>query len=145
MNEFNNYAERGSFEYTGGDNNWNRLVNSVVTKKQKGVYCMKVGDEIVYIGKGGSVYQDGSWGGQGLQRRLINRRGKDADGNSMSTKVWINNWLSDMGKTELTVCWAVTFEDDPNGIKDIPAYVEAKLLQKFFDVNNKLPRWNIEF
>ena len=62
MNEFNNYAERGSFEYTGGDNNWNRLVNSVVTKKQKGVYCMKVGDEIVYIGKGGSVYQDGSWG-----------------------------------------------------------------------------------
>jgi hypothetical protein len=32
-----------------------------------------------------------------------------------------------------------------NKIKDIPAYTEAILIQKHFDIYGTLPRWNEEF
>jgi hypothetical protein len=42
----------------------------------------------------------------------------------------------------LEVYWWVTYDEC---IKHIPAYVEALLIQRYYDDYKKLPRWNTEF
>ena len=42
----------------------------------------------------------------------------------------------------LDVYWYVTFN---NGYKDILLVVEGLIIQKYFDINESLPPWNIEF
>jgi type I restriction enzyme R subunit len=41
-----------------------------------------------------------------------------------------------------TIYWSVTFDDKH---RDLPSYVKAVLLQRFFDFYARLPEWNKEF
>ena len=42
----------------------------------------------------------------------------------------------------LDVYWYDTFNDQN---MDIPGFVEAIIMQRFFDLQGRLPRWNKEF
>ncbi len=42
----------------------------------------------------------------------------------------------------LDIYWFVTMDENH---QDLPAYVEALLMQRFFEVHGRLPLWNKEF
>lgn len=54
---------------------------------------------------------------------------------------WINK-VKNEDIDGLDIYWYETFNQRT---KDIPAFVQGTLLQKFFDINGRLPDWNKEF
>ena len=112
-------------------------------KKGSGIYLVFIAEteakELIYIGRSGCVQNDGKIKHRkgGLNDRIVN--GKQFD------KPRRTSWPSKMKEEnikELEICWYETFNYK---VKDIPAYVEAKLLQRFFEINGRLPNWNKEF
>jgi len=108
---------------------------------EPGVYiiygCRKEKREVIYIGKGGTIYTDGIFTEQGLKKRINNTRKHDEDAQTYYTKL-----IADSGYDKLVFRWFVTFDSKA---KTIPAYAEARLLQAFFDDNDKLPEENAGF
>lgn len=99
-------------------------------------YVLKVingNSELVYIGKSGSMLQNGNFKDQLLLKRLNNKQ----DG------VRRQDYFEDKFMSEdieaLNFYWYVTVDDEN---KDLPAYVEGLLMQKFYEVNGCLPAWN---
>lgn len=95
--------------------------------------------EIVYIGSSGKVISDGriKLRQGGLYDRIVN--GKQFDGPRRVS------WIERMQKEDiegLDVYWYVTFNKE---IKDIPGYVEGLIMQHFFALYGRLPRWNVEY
>ena len=135
------YRDCDSFIFTPNDS----LVDVCnAPDKKSGVYILiaKRGDDedIVYIGSSGKMQTNGVLKTRkgGMRDRLIN--GKDSTG--MARK---KSWILRMGNEEidqLVIQWWVTFDLDN---KHIPVYVEAMLIQEFFDNYRKLPLWNNEF
>jgi len=42
----------------------------------------------------------------------------------------------------LDIYWFVTFDESNN---DLPSFVKAQLMQRFYEVHGKLPLWNKNF
>jgi len=112
-------------------------------KKASGVYliCALAFDtvELIYIGSSGKIKNDGQFkhGKGGLFDRLVNGK-QFGDRRKLS-------WPEVMIKHQIEardIYWFDTFNDD---IKEIPAYVEALLIQDFYDYFDRLPRWNEEY
>jgi hypothetical protein len=97
--------------------------------------------ELIYIGRSGEIKQDGALfirkaGLGGLKDRLVN--GKQF---GMPRR---NSWKTQMMKEKieaLDIYWYVTHCDD---FVDCPSIVENKLLQKFYNIYGRLPKWNHE-
>lgn len=101
-----------------------------------GVYIIyNPNQEIVYIGKGGSIKQNGSKTKQGVKNRLLNGRGK----NNLTNGNYFKNRMIESEYKFITIEYIIV-ED---GI--IPAWKEANLVQEFYEKNHKLPLWNSEF
>lgn len=86
---------------------------------------------LLYIGRAGTVCQDGRIKEQGLLGRL-----KNTHNNMPRQKVYeslLQEW------DELLFCWWVTFDET---IKILPAKAEADLLQFYFDAHQRLPPYN---
>ncbi len=115
------------------------LLNSV--PNDFGIYLIfKINDanrckDLIYIGKAGSISNDGSRKRQGIRRRLVNQHSGEN-----RTEYFLK--YMDENKTSLLFEWYVTFDDT---IQLLPAFVEAKLIQEFFINNNKLPELNKSF
>lgn len=102
-----------------------------------GVYCIyanSVNGELLYIGKGGTINFDGTFKGQQLRKRLNNSQHKQRR----------ENYFVERMKSEhlgiLIIKWYI--------LKDssiLPAFLEAMLIQAYFEKNKKLPRWNKSF
>jgi DNA-binding transcriptional MerR regulator len=88
--------------------------------------------EIVYIGKAGTMCQDGTWKRQMLRKRLCNQqRGK-------SRQECFQDMLAETGARELRFEWFVT--GAPNAERTIlPVLAEAELLQAFYDDTGDCP------
>ena len=112
-------------------------------KKASGVYLIYAlasdNVELIYIGSSGKMKNDGKFkhGKGGLLDRLVNGI---QFGNTRKL-----SWPEVMLKHQieaLDIYWFDTFNDD---IKEIPTYVQALLIQDFYDYFDRLPRWNEEY
>lgn len=104
------------------------------------VYELKNGKiELVYIGSSGKVQNNGNINHRkdGLFDRIVNGH---QFGKVPRKKSWLQKLTAEKIEA-LDVYWYDTFNDTH---RDIPVFVEATIIQKFFDINGCLPRWNKE-
>lgn len=112
-------------------------------KNSGGVYLVskinKAEESLIYIGSSGWISKDGTFHTRvgGLFDRLVNGKQFDAK----RSKSWPAK-MKEENIEMLGVHWYVTFD---NNNKDIPAFVEASLLQEYFQKNHSLPFWNKDF
>ena len=101
------------------------------SKHKYGVYIVRILDskQIIYIGKAGSICNDGNFKRQDLQSRLKNTRG------SQDSQTWFRNLVQSFGALRITyiVCNDRTLS---------PAFVETLLLQAFLNDFECLPAKN---
>lgn len=90
-------------------------------------------DEIVYIGKAGTVNQDGTFKKQGLRRRLTNQH------HGIRREDYFKTKIEEDGIEHIVIRW---YELE-SGV--IPGYVEGLLIQVYFNEYGLLPKWNIDF
>lgn len=131
------YTLKGVFTFKKGD---------VLSTKSKAVpnlpgiyiiYTIVSGTkELVYIGKSGTMVNNGCFKTQLLRKRLNNRQA------GLSRQKYFENKLRDEDKEALEFKWFVTFEGSNI---DVPGYVEGSLLQKYYEKHKKLPPWNKDF
>lgn len=138
FDELRKYKNTGHFFFKPGDN---------LSEVSRGVpnlpgvyYFIRLSHgqvELVYIGKSGSVEQNGVFKKQGLRGRLNNKQEKG---------IKRQDFFDEKCKTEsidaIDIYWFVTFD---KSIHDLPGYVEGLLLQRFFEIHNRLPEWNRSF
>ena len=140
FDELKKYKETDHFFFETKDN-----LSSVCNapKEKGGIYIVnalcKGNIDLVYIGSSGKVLQNGLFKTRkgGLFDRLVNGK-QFGDPRKVS---WKEKMKSD-NIDALDVYWYVTFN---NGYKDILLVVEGLIIQKYFDINESLPPWNIEF
>lgn len=99
-----------------------------------GVYIISdPNDEVVYIGKAGTIKQAGTYKKQNISKRLKNIRDKQ-DAND-----YFKDYMEDKELDSLTFTCIVTVPTK------LPGFVEADLVQKFFDEEKTLPLLNKSF
>lgn len=141
FDELKKYKNNNHFFFTAKD----ELENVCNAPKNKiGVYIvyeLKNGRiELVYIGSSGKVQNNGKIEHQngGLYDTIVNGH---QFGQVPRKKSWKQK-LVDKKNDALDVYWYDTF----NATKmDIPVFVEAVIIQRFFEWHGNLPRWNIAF
>lgn len=131
------YKNNGHFFFKKGD----KLseVSKDVLKLPGVYYIIKLSKgriELVYIGKSGTMHRDGNFGDQMLNNRIKNKQ------EGIKRQEYFEQKLQSEQIDALDIYWFVTFDDKH---KDLPGYVEGLLLQRYFEVNGKLPPWNKEF
>jgi hypothetical protein len=105
------------------------------------VYELKSGRiELIYIGSSGKVLNNGAIKDRngGIYDRIVN-------GHQFGKVPRKESWKQKMVNEKieaLDVYWYVTINSITH---DIPAFVEATLMQRFFELYGHLPRWNKEF
>jgi len=114
-----------------------KTVREAHVPNEYGVYLVYAGPRCaeypIYIGKSGTMKQDGSWKTQGLAGRLIARQGK------VSRPEFFQNVIRERGYQALSFLWFVT-HDGERGL--LPCLVEAQLLQRFYERRRRLPLLN---
>ena len=132
----NKYEYSGSFIFDGTVK-LRKLMSSQNVPNELGVYLIysiKNGlEELIYIGKAGSIKTDGSRSEQGLFRRLQNKQ-DGLDRNQYFSDYIVQN------KCEIRVFWFVTHSECLH--KDLPAFVESCLLQEYYSKYGCLPKLN---
>lgn len=95
---------------------------------------------MVYIGSSGKIQCNGEIKHRkgGLYDRIVNGH---QFGRIPRKKSWKQK-IIDEKIDALDIYWYDTFHAE---IIDIPVFVESTLIQRFFEMNNHLPRWNKEF
>jgi hypothetical protein len=135
--ELDKYKNNGHFFYTK---------DNLLSEQSKGVpdlpgvylvYRLARGKiDIVYIGKSGTIQQNGKPKGQGLRKRLNNTQ------QGLNRQDYFNTKIEEENIEALDIYWYVTFDDD---YRDLPSFVEGLLIQKYFNLFGQLPIWNHEF
>ena len=105
-----------------------------------GVYCIvRLSNgriEIVYIGKSGTMQQNGHLKDQGLHGSLNNKQ------EGVKRQDFFDSKMMDELIDALDIYWYVTL--DKNNY-DLPGFVEGQLIQRFFEIYGRLPLWNKEY
>ena len=103
------------------------------------IYSVKDDKEnIIYIGKAGSIMTNGDFKSQGIKNRL-----KAAGPNNIQRgKYFQQEVIQKYGFDKLKFVWIVTYD---NINKELPSYSEARLMQSYFDNYNRLPMLNKSF
>jgi len=92
--------------------------------------------DLVYIGKSGTMQQNGKFKDQGLQGRINNKQ------EGMKRQEYFELKCKEEKIDALDIYWFVTF--DKNN-QDLPGMAEGLLLQRFFENYGCLPEWNKEY
>ena len=135
--ELKKYKNTGHFFFSSGQ----------TLKKQShevpdlpGVYyilrltCEKI--DLVYIGKSGTMQQNGKFKDQGLQGRINNKQ------EGLKRQDYFELKCREEKINCLDIYWFVTF-DKIN--QDLPGFVEGTILQHYFKVHGILPLWNKDY
>lgn len=137
FDETKKYKNNGHFFFKKGDD-LKQLTKNV--PDLPGVYYIvrlaKGSVDLVYIDKAGVIQQNGQFKGQGLQSRLNGKQ----DGIEM--KDFLESRFSKEKIDALDIYWFVTLDAKSN---DIPGFVEGLLIQRFAEINGRLPSWNSGF
>jgi hypothetical protein len=130
------FPRNGCFELREGESIRTRAEEERVPR-EPGVYLIygrkERRRELLYVGKAGTLRQDGVFKRQKLRGRLSARQ------KGMSRQRWYQNQMRRLGLDALVFLWFVTFDDS---VRVVPSKAEADLLQAYFDDENRLPRWN---
>jgi hypothetical protein len=92
--------------------------------------------ELVYIGKSGTITQSGQFKDQLLKGRINNKQ------EGMKRQDFFDKKMIEENIDGLDIYWFVTMDKTNN---DLPGYVEGLLIQRFFEVQGRLPLWNKDF
>ncbi len=137
FDETEKYKHQGHFFFKKGNN---LAVQSKDVPDLAGVYYIlrlaKGKVDLVYIGRSGTMQQNGSMKVQSLRSRLNNKQ----DGSKR--QVFFDQKMDAETIDGLDIYWFVTMDSDH---QDLPAYVEGLLMQRFFEVFGRLPLWNKDF
>ncbi len=135
--EIQKYTVKGHFTFKRGE---------ILSEKSKGVpklpgvyYIIdstNVGDELLYAGKSGTIRQNGTCSKQLLRGRINKKQDGIKRQRYFEKKMEENNIL------EISIYWFVTFYEEH---RDLPAFVEGLLVQRYFEENGSLPPWNKKF
>lgn len=133
-----NYEQQGHFFFERGD----RLSQvSRDVPEAPGVYLIyrlaHGSIDLVYIGKSGTLLQDGSFRNQLLRKRLNNQQEK-----GIKRQTFFDQKMKEDGIEAFDIYWYVTFDENHF---DLPGFVEGQLIQAHFDVFGTLPEWNREY
>jgi len=141
FDELTKYKNKDHFFFMG-----NEELENVCNAPKDGsgvylVYALKNGRiELVYIGSSGKILNDGTvkYRKGGLYDRIVNgyQIGRTPRKKSWKTKLIKENIEA------LDIYWYETINSES---MDIPAFVEATIIQRFFEMNGRLPQWNKEF
>lgn len=91
-------------------------------------------ENIIYIGKSGTMQNNGTFKTQGIAGRL-----KAVGSNNIPRNIYFQDILEKYNFKKLKFLWIVTVN---NSDIEIPALVESKLLQLYFNDNKVLPLLN---
>lgn len=138
FDELDIYKQSGHFIFRRGQS---LLMVSKDVPESAGIYLIyllrKGKVELAYIGASGTINQKGKFSTQLLKGRINNKQ----DGIKRQA-FFEENMEKDTSIEALDIYWYVTFEKE---IQHLPGYVEAILLQRYFDVHGCLPEWNKKF
>ena len=140
FDELKKYKNNNHF-FFDGDEPLGKVCNA--PKNASGVYVVyalrKGKVRIIYIGSSGKMQQNGKMKHRagGLYDRIVN--GKQFD--KPRRMSWLEK-LTDEQIDALDIYWYETINGKTN---DIPAYTEAILIQKHYEIYGCLPDWNLEF
>ena len=98
-----------------------------------GVYLIRSGKTLLYIGKAGGIRQDGQRTKQGLYRRLNGKHG------GLPTQKWFLQNMQRAGRKAIDIEWFVTYDGKK---RTLPVAVESSLIQWFFLQKRTLPDWH---
>ena len=140
FDELDKYKTNGHFFYEKNDN-----LREICNAPKSGVgiyliYALKNGKiELVYIGSTGKITQNGMIKTRkgGIYDRLVN--GKQFG--EIRSRAWNKQMIIEDIEV-LDIYWYETF--DKNNA-DIPAMTEGKIIQRFYEIYGKLPKWNKEY
>jgi hypothetical protein len=102
-------------------------------------YIVKLAEakvSLVYIGKSGTVMNNGKFKDQGINGRLNNKQ------EGMKREEFFDKKCQEKNIDALDIYWFVTIDKEYN---DLPGFVEGTLMQRFYEVYGKLPEWNKEY
>ncbi len=123
----------GKFRFSRGQRIRDIVHNAEVPEKY-GVYIISDPQgRVVYIGRSGTMLNDGRFQKQTLRGRLTNRQGE------RSRQEFFGDMLIERHVQSLHFEWFVTFSE-ANGI--LPSLAESQLLQAYFDDHGRLPPYN---
>jgi len=141
FDELEKYENNDHFFFTSKE----ELENVCNAPKNKSgiylVYELKNGRiELVYIGSSGKVQNNGQIKHRngGLYDRIVNGH---QFGKIPRKKSWKQKLVKEKIEA-LDIYWYDTINTEN---PDIPVFVEATVIQRFFEINKHLPRWNKEF
>lgn len=137
FDELAKYKNKGHFFFEKGDV---LKTNRKDVPNLPGVYYViklaKGKVELVYIGKSGSIQQNGQFKEQLLNQRLNNKQ----DG--MNREQYFLQKIELENIDALDIYWFVTMDEQ---YQDLPSFVEGLLLQRYFEIYACLPKWNKSF
>jgi hypothetical protein len=133
----NKYKNNGHFFFKKG-NSLKEVSHSV--PNSPGVYYFirlaRGRVELVYIGKSGSILQNGKFIGHGLQAHLNNIQ------EEINRQEFFDLKFNQEQIDGLDIYWFVTYDKTNH---DLPGYIEGLIMQLFFEVHGSLPDWNKEY
>jgi hypothetical protein len=125
------FPEHGEFEFES-ESDLREL--AVAVPDSPGIYIFENHNgELCYVAKSGTLLQNGNFRDQLLKKRIGNRQDGIPRQRFLREKLQITGWKF------IRIRWFVTFSDE---IKEIPAKVEAEVLQAYFLEHGELPLWN---
>lgn len=134
FDETKKYANNGHFFFQKGDTLAD--VSKDVPELPGVYYILRLARgkvDVVYIGKSGTISQNGKESEQ-LLRDRINYQQAGITRQSFFDKKMVAEKID-----ALDIYWFVTIDESNN---DLPGYVEGLLMQRYFELYGQLPRWN---
>ncbi len=136
-NEYKAKFRNDSFLFKANDN-LKKCIRTSKVPTDFGVYIIYgiISDSktVIYIGKSGSMRQDGEFLKQSLAKRLSNKQ------DNKPREQYFNEVIQIHTFDHILIHWFVTFEKTGHTI--LPTKAEADLVQAYYDDNRCLPRLN---
>jgi len=132
--ELDKYKQNGNFFFEKGTTL--KVASKDVSNRPGVYYVLKLSKgkiELVYIGKSGSILQNGNFKDQLLFKRLNNKQ------EGVKRQIFFDAKILKEDINSLNIYWFVTIDENNN---DLPGYVEGLLMQRFYEVYGCLPAWN---
>lgn len=137
FDELSEYKKNGHFFFQEGDS---LTIQSKDVPDLPGVYyILRLShdkEDLVYIGKSGTVLQNGQFKNQLLKGRINNKQ------EGMKRQQFFEQKMEQENIDGLYVYWFVTYDKQH---QDLPGSVEGLIIQRYFDIHRCLPPWNKEF
>lgn len=130
----------GLLDSNDGLGDFNKEIREKV-KNQIGIYIWENNDnnEILYIGMAGKVKNNGEYVNHSVRQRLLASRGKDENGKDVQTNKYVQNIIMENSISQ------INFHVYHLKENQIPGFIEAVLINAYFQKNKCLPKYNSSF